>query len=147
MYATEHGPSGGQFGVAQDEVNYILAGYNYGWPEIIGDQIQNEMENPIIQSGTSETWAPSGATFVNGGLWNNSLVFTGLRGQSLYRLVLDTNDPTRVLTFEEYFSGQFGRLRDVIQGPDGALYMITNNTDGRGAPREGDDRLIRVTVQ
>ena len=60
-------------------------------------------------------------------------------------LVLDKNDPRKVITFEKYFAGQFGRMRDVVQGPDGALYILTNNRDGRGNPRQGDDRILRLT--
>ena len=144
FYATEHGPSGGAFGGGQDEVNYIEPGRNYGWPAVHGSQTQEGMEDPVIQSGESETWAPSGATFVTGGPWDGSLLFAGLRGQSLYRLVPDENDPRRVRSFERFFSGQFGRLRDVVQGPDGSIYILTNNRDGRGSPREGDDRILRL---
>jgi len=146
LYATEHGPSGGSLGAAQDEVNYIEPGRNYGWPVIIGDETLEGMETPVIQSGKSETWAPSGATFVSGTSWDGSLVFTGLRGQTLYRLTLDKDDPRQVISLEKYFSGEYGRLRDVVQGPDGALYILTNNTDGRGSPAPDDDKILRVTL-
>lgn len=147
LYSTEHGPSGGSYGQGQDEINYIEPGKNYGWPVIHGDQTHEGMENPVIQSGESETWAPSGATFVTGGPWDGSLVFAGLRGETLYRLVLDKNDPKKVISFDRYLTGQYGRLRDVVQGPDGALYILTNNTDGRANPRPGDDRILRLTLQ
>lgn len=146
LYASEHGPSGGSLGSAQDEVNYIEPGKNYGWPLIIGDGTAEGMETPVIQSGMSETWAPGGATFVAGTSWDGSLVFTGLRGQTLYRLTLDETDPRRVISLEKYFSGEYGRLRDVAQGPDGALYVLTNNRDGRGSPAQDDDRILRVTL-
>jgi glucose/arabinose dehydrogenase len=147
LYATEHGPSGGFYGEGQDEVNYIEPGENYGWPVVHGSETHEGMVNPIIQSGQSETWAPSGVTFVNGGPWDGSMVFAGLRGETLYRLVIDKNDPTKVVSFNKYLVGQYGRLRDVVQGPDGALYILTNNTDGRGNPRPGDDRILRLTLQ
>ncbi len=147
LYETEHGPSGGQYGVGQDEVNYLQPGKNYGWPVVHGDQSQTGMVNPIIQSGTSETWAPSGCTFVTGGPWDGSFLFAGLAGQTLYRLTLDKADPTKVLGFEKLFAGKYGRLRDVVQGPDGSLYILTNNTDGRGAPKPGDDRILKLTLQ
>lgn len=146
MYATEHGPSGGQGGVGQDEVNFIEAGKNYGWPVITGNQSGPGMVSPVIQSGPGETWAPGGATFVTGGTWNGSLLFTGLRGETLYRLLIDENNPVKVNGLEKYFVGQFGRLRDVVQGPDGAFYILTNNRDGRGIPKPGDDKILRVTV-
>jgi glucose/arabinose dehydrogenase len=146
LYATEHGPSGFQ-GCCRDEVNYIEPGKNYGWPVIKGDESQEGMVSPIIQSGNSETWAPSGATFVTRGPWAGSLLFTGLRGQTLYRITLDPKEPRKVLTLEGHFARQFGRLRDVAEGPDGALYLLTSNRDGRGRPGPDDDRVIRLTFK
>ena len=146
LYATEHGPSGGQ-GCCRDEVNYIEPGSNYGWPVITGDERRDGMLPPVIHSGTSLTWAPGGAAFVSRGPWAGSLVFTGLRGQALYRVVLDPNDPRKVVNFETLFERQFGRLRDVVEGPDGALYILTSNRDRRGSPAPDDDRVIRLTVR
>jgi aldose sugar dehydrogenase len=143
LYATEHGPSGFQ-GCCRDEVNLIEAGKNYGWPEIRGEETKAGMIAPVIQAGTNETWAPTGATFATQGPWAGSLLFTGLRGQTLYRVTLDANDPRKVLAFERHFSRQFGRLRDVTEGPDKALYLLTSNHDGRGRPSADDDRLIRL---
>jgi len=146
LYATEHGPSGFQ-GCCMDEVNLIEAGKNYGWPVIRGDQTQEGMVAPVLHSGESETWAPGGATFVTHGPWVGSLLFTGLRGQSLYRLVLDPKEPRKVVSFERLFVRQFGRLRDVAEGPDGAIYLLTSNRDGRGRPAPDDDRVLRLTFK
>ncbi|MFC2020353.1 PQQ-dependent sugar dehydrogenase [Chloroflexota bacterium] len=145
LYSTEHGPSGFQ-GSGQDEVNYIEAGKNYGWPLVTGDEVREGMVLPVIQSGSSETWAPGGATFVVGGAWDGSLLFVGLRGQTLYRLVVDINEPDKVLSFERLLSGEYGRLRDVAQGPDEAIYILTSNRDGRGNPAEDDDKVLRLVV-
>ena len=76
-----------------------------------------------------------------------SLLFTGLRGQSLYRVVIDQNDPRKMQTFERHFSHQFGRLRDIVEGPDKALYLLTSNRDGRGSPVPDDDRVIRLSIK
>ena len=146
LYATEHGPSGFQ-GCCMDEVNLIEAGKNYGWPVIRGDQTQEGMVAPVLHSGESETWAPGGATFVTHGPWVGSLLFTGLRGQSLYRLVLDPKEPRKVVSFERLFVRQFGRLRDVAEGPDGAIYLLTSNRDGRGRPGPDDDRVLRISFK
>ncbi len=143
LYATEHGPSGFQ-GCCRDEVNFIEAGKNYGWPLIRGDEVREGMVSPVIHSGSQETWAPSGAAFVTGGPWSGSLVFVGLRGQALYRLRLDPQDPRKAVQFERLLVQQFGRLRDVAYGPDGNLYLLTSNRDGRGSPHPDDDRLIRL---
>jgi glucose/arabinose dehydrogenase len=139
LYAPEHGQS------AHDELNLVRPGRNYGWPEIEGDERAEGLQTPILQSG-EETWAPSGAAFVREGPWEGSVLFTGLRGQSLHRVEFDPNDPSRVTSHEEYLEGEYGRLRTVVQGPDGALYLLTNNTDGRGDPGPDDDRLLRVEV-
>jgi aldose sugar dehydrogenase len=145
LYATEHGPSG--IPCCRDEINLILPGRNYGWPAITGDQTREGMEAPILSSGTTTTWAPAGATFVTRGPWAGSFLFTGLRGQALFRMTLDPIDPRRVTNVESLFQGQFGRLRDVIEGPDGALYVATSNRDGRGSPAPQDDRIIRLQVR
>ena len=146
LYATEHGPSGFQ-GCCMDEVNLIEAGKNYGWPAIRGDESQEGMVAPVLHSGESETWAPGGAAFVARGPWSGSLLFTGLRGQALYRLVLDPKDPRKVVSFEGIFVRQFGRLRDVAEGPDGKIYLLTSNRDGRGWPAQDDDKVLRLTVK
>ena len=146
LYATEHGPSGFQ-GAGQDEVNYIRPGNNYGWPDITGSETGEDLISPVIQSGSSETWAPGGAVFVVSGPWDGSLIFTGLRGQSLYRLTLDHDDPAGTIGFERLLVNEYGRLRDVIQGPDGAIYVLTSNRDGRVRPDETDDKLLRITVR
>src|SRR3989338_1319056 len=146
LYSTEHGPSG-LFRSCKDEVNLIEPGKNYGWPVIKGDETKQGMVTPVGHSGDSETWAPGGAAFVTRGAWAGSLLFTGLRGQSLYRLVLDPKDPRKVVAFERLFSRQFGRLRDVVEGPDRKIYMLTSNRDGRGRPAPDDDRVLRLSFQ
>ncbi|MBM4262597.1 MAG: PQQ-dependent sugar dehydrogenase [Deltaproteobacteria bacterium] len=146
LYATEHGPSGFQ-GCCRDEVNFIEPGKNYGWPDIRGDETKDGMVTPVIHAGTSETWAPGGAAFVGRGPWSGSLLFTGLRGQTLYRVVLDPNNPRRVEKLERHFARQFGRLRDIAEAPDGSLYLLTSNRDGRGRPTDDDDRVLRLSFK
>lgn len=133
LYATEHGRSGIQSGL--DELNKIEIGQNYGWPTIQGDEHQDGMITPLLHSGADTTWAPSSAAYLNGYIY-----FTGLRGQSLYKATVraDTIDLT------SYFVKEFGRLRNVIAGPDGMLYMSTSNKDGRGIPKKGDDKIFRI---
>jgi glucose/arabinose dehydrogenase len=143
LYATEHGPSGFQ-GCCRDEVNFIEAGKNYGWPEIRGDQTKDGMVAPMVHAGTGETWAPAGAVFATRGPWAGSLLFTGLRGQTLYRIELDANDPRKTAKLERLFYRRFGRLRDIVEGPDGSLYLLTSNRDGRGNPSADDDKVLRI---
>ena len=147
LYETEHGPSGAAPDCCRDEVNLIEPGKNYGWPEITGDQTRAGMVSPILHSGNNMTWAPSGATFVTQGPWAGSLLFTGLRGLSLYRVTIDKNDPRKVASFERFFQNQYGRFRDAYQAPDGAIYVLTSNRDGRGQPTADDDRILRMTFK
>jgi glucose/arabinose dehydrogenase len=126
LWATEHGPS------AQDELNQIEAGANYGWPEITGTSTKDGMHSPVIQSGRN-TWAPAGAVY-----WNGSIFFAGLRGSALYEYNITTNK------LETHLINKFGRIRDVIIGPDNFLYIATSNRDGRGIPTENDDRILKI---
>ena len=143
LYATEHGPSGVP-SCCQDEINLIEPGKNYGWPEITGDQVRDGMVAPVIQSGATDTWAPGGTTFVTSGPWTGSLLFTGLRGQALFRLTLDPVNPRKVTSLAELLKNTYGRLRDVVQGPDGAIYLLTSNGDGRSVLPPDGDRVLRL---
>lgn len=125
MYSSEHGPT------AQDEINIIEPGLNYGWPVIEGDESRDGMEDPTIHSG-SDTWAPSGTAIYDG-----HLLVTGLRGSALY--VYDEADQELRVVFDGV-----GRLRDVYVDNE-TIYVITNNTDGRGNPAANDDRILRLT--
>lgn len=134
LWATEHGRSGAASGL--DEINLIESGRNYGWPEIEGNETASGMVTPKKNSGAITTWAPGGGDFVDG-----SFFFAGLRGVTLYEAVIENENVTEV---KEHFSGEYGRLREVITGPDGMLYITTSNRDGRGRPGTTDDRVIRV---
>ncbi len=138
LYATEHGPTG------NDEVNLIEAGGNYGWPQAEGEQ-HGGFNAPLVVYSTAI--APTGAVFYNHEAipqWTGDLFFTTLRGEHLHRIRLDPGDPSRVLEQERLYQGEYGRLRDVVLGPDGALYVATSNRDGRGSPGPDDDRILRI---
>lgn len=134
LWQTEHGRSGVQSGM--DELNLVTAGSNYGWPDYEGDMTADGITPPVVHSGASETWAPAGMAYTDG-----SLFFAGLRGQSLYQAIIGEGDQVEL---KVHFKEDFGRLRTVVVGPDGFLYIVTNNTDGRGLPRENDDKIIRI---
>jgi len=143
LIATEHGPSGWR-GVAHDEINRIEMSANYGWPDVIGDETKDGLTNPILHSG-DDTWAPSGAAFYYGDQiphWNGKYFVASLRGEHL--LVIDFDLEYNVIFQEKLFLGEYGRLRDVVNGPDG-LYVLTSNQDGRGTPTSNDDRILRIT--
>jgi glucose/arabinose dehydrogenase len=135
LWATEHGPSGTQTGY--DELNRIEKGANYGWPIIQGDDAREGLITPILNSGRDDTWAPSGLAYYKG-----LLIFTGLRGQALYSTAVDIDGQVGSLT--SYLKNKYGRLRAIVAGPDGYLYITTSNTDGRGTEKPGDDKIIRI---
>ncbi len=133
LVATEHGPAG------DDEINAIREGRNYGWPEVTGAD-HGDFAAPLVVY--PETIAPSGATFVTrpGSSWTGDLLVAALRGEQLRRVPLDGNGDRG----EALFEGRFGRLRTVVEAPDGSLYVLTSNRDGRGDPVAEDDRILRI---
>jgi glucose/arabinose dehydrogenase len=127
LYSSEHGLQ------AHDEINLIEPGKNYGWPLIEGDEQSPNMVSPLFHSG-DVTWAPSGIA-----IKNNRLYVSNLRGERILVFNLSGN------TVDTFFENA-GRMRDVLI-EDNVLYTITNNRDGRGTPREGDDKLIKLPLQ
>lgn len=141
LYATDHGE------IAQDEVNIIEPGANYGWPVATGNEVSFDVKNqkPLIQSG-GETWAPAGIAFINQGPWQGRFIVGNLRGLQLLSLSL-SEDGRRITSQENFLKGEYGRLRDVVQGADGSIYITTSNRDGRGNPAPNDDRIIKLTAK
>ena len=134
LWTHEHGPQGG------DELNVMRAGLNYGWPVItygvnygLGTKIGEGQEKPgMVQA--LKVWvpsiAPSGMAFVSGSQfpqWQGSLLIGALRGQMLVRLTLDGE---KVVSEERLFQGRPGRIRDVRMGPDGLVYLLTDEAQG-----------------
>lgn len=138
LYESEHGQS------AHDEINIIKPGANYGWPLVQGNEESSEVmvQKPLIHSG-EDTWAPSGITFVNQGPWRGKLLVATLRGQRLLAMSLNGRGAA-VKNVEAFLQNRYGRLREVIQGRDGSIYLTTSNRDGRGNPDITDDRIIQL---
>jgi len=150
LFESEHGPSG-EFGrFAHDEINVIKKGGDYGWPAVIGAARLKQYIDPLVV--WEKTTPPSGITFYKGELLKHlqgDLFIATLRSESLIRIRLQRPDEDKVARIERWFAngysdGKYGRLRDVVEGPDGALYFLTNNRDGRGTPRSGDDRIYII---
>lgn len=145
LFASEHGPSG-EFGLrAYDEINVVRHGLNYGWPLVVGAPKDPAFVDPIAAWPDTPT-PPGGIAF-----WRGDLFVATLRSRALLRIVLDdTQAGPKVRVVERWFAdasgnGRFGRLRDAVAGPDGALYVLTSNRDGRGVAQAGDDRILRLT--
>jgi len=146
LFSSEHGPSG-EFGLRdKDIINIIVKGGNYGWPLVLGDANIEPYIDPIIMWPVATP--PSGITF-----WNNRLFVATLRSQALIRIDFSLSDDRYEVTSidrlfaKDWHSGTFGRLRNAVVGPDNALYVLSNNLDGRGSPQEGDDKILRITLK
>jgi len=118
-----------------DEINLVEPGKNYGWPAVEGaGGSADGYTEPLVIWSTSEA-SPSGIAIAG-----DTLYAAALRGERLWTVPLDdgvTGEPQDILT------SAYGRLRTVTVAPDGALWLTTSNTDGRGDVRTGDDRLLR----
>ncbi|HEX8767506.1 MAG TPA: PQQ-dependent sugar dehydrogenase [Jatrophihabitans sp.] len=134
LFATEFGQN------QLDEVNLIQPGRNYGWPlvEGTGDTDGGRFTNPIV------TWPTSAASPSGIAIAGNTAYVAALRGERLWTVPLTgsaAGQPRAEL------QGRYGRLRTVVIAPDGALWITTSNTDGRGDPRDGDDRILRFPAR
>jgi len=130
LYATEFGQD--RF----DEVNALVEGGNYGWPEVEGaGDGGGRFTAPLLTWETSEA-SPSGAAVAGGALW-----VAALRGERLWQVpITGSGDP------QSFFRGDFGRLRAAETAPDGSLWVLTSNRDGRGDPVREDDRVLRLAM-
>jgi glucose/arabinose dehydrogenase len=131
LWATEFGQN------RRDEVNLIRPGRNYGWPAVEGrgDTRGGRLTNP------KRTWSTDDASPSGAAVRGRSLYVAALRGEALWRIPLRgtrTGRPRRLL------HERYGRLRTVVRAPGGSLWIATSNRDGRGDPRRGDDRIVRL---
>lgn len=128
MYSSEFGQN------TWDELNVIEAGGNYGWPVVEGIAEEDGYIDPV-QQWEPAVASPSGMTIAGGSIW-----IANLRGERLRQIPLeDLTDAT------DHWTGEQGRLRDAVVTPDGAIWVLTNNTDGRGDPGPKDDRILQFS--
>jgi glucose/arabinose dehydrogenase len=145
MFQTEHGPSGFDGPGGGDEVNVVEAGKNYGWPLVHHRETRAGTEPPLLEY--TPALAPASGAFYTGRAFpqfRGDFFFGNLRGECIVRVRLDGR---RVVSEERLLEKQYGRIRDVAEGPDGALYFSTSNRDGRGRPAGDDDRILRLVPQ
>lgn len=137
LFAAEFGPD------ADDEVNLIEPGGNYGWPDVTGIAGQEDPIDPVITWEDVSVASPSGAAVAGGSLW-----VAALRGGRVWRAPLGNGDAdTPVGEPEDLYAGEFGRLRSIVPTPEGnVLWLATSNRDGRGDPENDDDRILRVPL-
>lgn len=150
LVVADHGPSGEVHGwTGHDELNVARAGENLGWPLVHGCERAKGTVPPVLS--WDEAVPPGGALLYRGTAipqWKGSVLMGVLGSKHLHRVVLDPKDPHHVLSHEVYFEGDppggHGRLRDVVLGPDGALYVTTSNCDGRGNCPDDKDAILRI---
>jgi glucose/arabinose dehydrogenase len=145
LWATNHGPTG-EFGLqAKDSIYIVRRGGNHGWPRVLGVTDVRDVVDPILYFPDSAV-PPGLATFYDSDLMpelNGNFFFSTLRSEYLEHVIL--SGPRTISRVEHWWPGRYGRLRAVVQGPDGALYVSTSNRDGRGTTHSGDDRILRVS--
>jgi glucose/arabinose dehydrogenase len=147
MFQTEHGPSlvdGASLlkRTGGDEVNIVERGKNYGWDKISHSEKREGMETPVIEF--SPAIAPASGMFYNGSLFpdfKGNFFLGGLKGERIIRLVFDGR---KLISKDDLLKGEYGRIRDIAEGPDGAIYFGTSNRDGRGDPAKDDDRILKL---
>ncbi len=131
MYSSEFGQD------TWDELNIIEPGGNYGWPEVEGISEDGVGDDDFIDP--VQQWRPDEASPSGIAISDDRLLIANLRGQ-----VLRTVPLSDVAEAEVAYAGEFGRLRDVVSGPEGEIWLLTNNTDGRGDPAADDDRILHI---
>ncbi|MGV4986079.1 PQQ-dependent sugar dehydrogenase [Streptomyces sp. NRAIS4] len=122
-----------------DELNAIKPGADYGWPRAEGRSSDPAFENPIAQWPTDDA-SPSGIACVKGVIW-----MAGLKGRRLWRIPLKGTEASAAP--QSFLTGQYGRLRTVVAAGGDKVWLVTSNTDGRGHPKQGDDRVLEVQVK
>lgn len=125
-----------------DELNRIEPGRNYGWPDVEGKKGESGFVDPVAQWKTSEA-SPSGIAYVEGSIW-----MAGLGGERLWRIPLSGKaDGEPLAAPQAFLEGKYGRLRTVLAAGGDMLWLVTSNTDGRGSPTSGDDRILLLKVR
>lgn len=122
-----------------DELNLIEPGKNYGWPEVEGKGGGSAFVDPVAQWSTAEA-SPSGIAYAEGSIW-----MAGLRGERLWRIPLAGAEPSAEP--QAFLEERYGRLRTVLAAGGNKLWLVTNETDTRGTPEPGDDRILRLEVR
>lgn len=122
-----------------DELNQIKPGDNYGWPVVEGISHNSAYHDPVVQWKTDEA-SPSGIAYAGGSIW-----MAALRGERLWRVPLNGTEASAAP--QAFLSGKYGRLRTVVSAGGDRIWLTTSETDGRGTPVKGDDRLLELEVE
>ncbi len=143
VWLLDHGPSGEMLRFGHDELHVAKAGDNLGWPAVYGCQQQDSLMAPVIS--WQQAVPPAGADIYTGEAipqWKGSMIIGTLGSRHLHRVQFEN---ARVEHHEVYLQDEYGRLREVIMGADGNLYVTTSNCDGRGDCPSRRDVILRIT--
>lgn len=145
LVSTEHGPSGNDGPGGGDEVNVIQKGFNYGWPLVSHTKSRAGLIDPVLVF--TPAVAPASGMFYRATTFpqfTNTFLFGVLKGEGIIQVLFDQQQPTKVVSYQKLAGIQAGRIRDVVEGPDGFIYFTTSNQDGRGKPHSDDDQIYRL---
>ncbi|MGW9123823.1 PQQ-dependent sugar dehydrogenase [Paenibacillus chitinolyticus] len=140
LFESEHGES------SKDEINFIQPGAHYGWPQYEGGNQNQPGITPPLLYASGTTWAPSGIAFVTKGPWAGDLLVTNLKGKQIIRMTVKEQNGKPVIdsgSLNYLYVNKYGRIRDIVEAPDGSLYFVTSNNgdkNGDGTP----DKLVRL---
>jgi glucose/arabinose dehydrogenase len=131
LYASDQGAAG------NDEINLVLPGKNYGWPN---EECNSNGENTASLLCFNPSLEPSGITLVISDKlrYANHLLVATLKGSHLREINFETGSQNTILV-------GYGRIVDVVESGDGSIFVLTSNTDGRALPQQGDDKILRLT--
>lgn len=147
LVVADHGPSGELGRSGHDEVSFARAGDNLGWPDQWRCEEATGRVRPFLVWRTAAP--PGGLVRFTGDLipeWRGSILIATLKSAHLHRISFQRNgDTIETIRHEVYFKNRYGRLREVVQAPDGSLLITTSNCDGRGTCGTEKDSILRVT--
>lgn len=142
---TEHGPTIVDGAAGGDEINIIEKGQNYGWPVVSHREHREGMIDP--QEIFTPAIAPGSGMFYTRDVlpqYTNTFLVGMLKGEGILQVYFNRDDPRQIDHYQKVEGINYGRIRDVVEGPDGFIYFTTSNTDGRGQVHPGDDKILRI---
>lgn len=145
LVETEHGPSVVDGPAGGDEINVVEKGQNYGWPVVSHQQSQEGMISPL--KVFTPAIAPASGKFYTSDVlpqYQNTFLVGMLKGEGILQVYFNADDPRQIDYYQKIEGIDFGRIREVTEGPDGYVYFTTSNTDGRGTVQDGDDKVLRI---
>ncbi len=148
LLESEHGPSGFDGPPGGDEINLIHAGGNYGWPNVSHDKTDSKYQTPL--QVFTPAIAPGSLMVYKGDLFpqfKGKVFVGGLKGEGLYMISFENNSYKKVSDISKIAEANFGRIREVVEAPNGEIYFTTSNRDGRGTLRDLDDKIYKITVK